>query len=447
MRFFPRSLRFRVLFYVFITSFFMMVMLGSLIFQQTRYLTTTLAQEELLEMAKKIASYIEYDWKGQFDLDLPRRYVEYYKDTDSSEYAVLNSGGEVLFNSTGFVRNSIKNTSDGAGKYYFHYETKDGRLFAALKYDYLFEGKIYPIYVLEYEEEFAALLSTLEQDFLLNIMFFGLPLLLIQAIFIIFIFRDAFSPVFRVSKDAQNITFENLSFRLDEKNIHDEILPLVHGVNMALARLEKSAKSQKFFIANAAHELRTPISILKARIASLKDEKEIYMLNQDLRNINRLISQMLDISRLDAPESFSKNDISLNKLAQKACADIGELYVYANKDLSLIEREKNQTINGNEDILYRAVLNLLENALKHTPEKSQVKVIVDDRRIVIRDYGKPISEDDQMRIFEAFEKAPENINSKGSGLGLAIVRKAAEIHGGSIALETRKDGNDFVLRF
>lgn len=447
MNLFPRSLRFRVLFYVFITSLFMMVMLGSLIFQQTRYLTATLAQEELLELAKKIASYIEYDWKGQFDLDLPRRYVEYYKDTDSSEYAVLNTGGNILFNSEGFAPKSIKNTQDEAGKYYFHYETKDGRLFAALKYDYLFEGKIYPIYVLEYEEEFAELISTLEQDFLLNILLFGLPLLLIQAIFIIFIFRDAFSPVFRVSKDAQNITFENLSFRLDEKNIHNEILPLVHGVNMALARLEKSAKSQKFFIANAAHELRTPISILKARIASLKDEKEIYVLNQDLRNINRLISQMLDISRLDTPESFSKGDISLNKLAQKACADIGELYVSANKDLSLIEREKNQIINGNEDILYRAVLNLLENALKHTPEKSQVKVIVDDRRIVVRDYGKPISEDDQMRIFEAFEKAPENINSKGSGLGLAIVSKAADIHRGSIALETRKDGNDFVLRF
>lgn len=447
MRFFPRSLRFRVLFYVFITSLFMMVMLGSLIFQQTRYLTTILAQEELLEMAKKIASYIEYDWKGKFELDLPQRYVDYYKETDYSEYAVLSSGGEVLFHSDGFTRNSIKNTLNGTGKYYFHYETKDGELFTGLKYDYLFEGNIYPIYVLEYEEEFTELLSTLEQDFFLNIMFFGLPLLLIQAIFIVFIFRDAFSPVFRVSRDAQNITFENLSFRLDEKDIHDEILPLVHGVNMALARLEKSAKSQKFFIANAAHELRTPISILKARITSLKDEKEIYMLNQDLRNINRLISQMLDISRLDAPESFSKSEISLNKLAQKACADIGELYVSANKELSLIEREKNQMINGNEDILYRAILNLLENALKHTPDKSPVKVIVEDRRIIVRDYGNPISEDNQMRIFEAFEKAPENINSKGSGLGLAIVSKAADIHKGSIALETRKDGNDFVFRF
>ena len=156
---------------------------------------------------------------------------------------------------------------------------------------------------------------------------------------------------------------------------------------------------------------------------------------------------MLDISRLDSAESQPRVSIELNSTVQKACADIGELYIARNKELSLEERAKNQVIMGNEDILYRAILNLLENALKHTPENSRVKVIVDLKKVIVRDYGPPISEDSKTRIFEAFEKAPENMNTKGAGLGLSIVRKAAEFHKGSISLETRKDGNDFILRF
>ena len=193
--------------------------------------------------------------------------------------------------------------------------------------------------------------------------------------------------------------------------------------------------------------MRTPISILKARISNLKDEKEVYALNEDLRNINRLIGQMLDISRLDLAEEAPKTEIDLNVIAHKACADMGPLFINSGKELSLEQRVKQQTIMGNEDILFRAILNLLENALKHTPTDTKVSVIIDDMKLTVRDHGKPIPEDYKDRIFERFEKTPDNTQTKGSGLGLAIVKKAAEIHGGSISVSPRKDGNDFILDF
>ena len=243
----------------------------------------------------------------------------------------------------------------------------------------------------------------------------------------------------------RKVKYDNLSFRLNEDNVHSELLPLIKGVNNSLSRLEKSAETQKFFIANAAHELRTPLAILKARIASLKNEKEIYLLNEDLRNINRLISQMLDISRMDSIQDIPKTQININEITQKACADIGALFIAQNRELSLEQKDHDQMINGNEDTLFRAILNLLENALKHTPSDTNVRVIIEGKKIIIRDYGKPIPEEHKIKLFERFEKLPENTNTKGSGLGLSIVKKAAEIHNGTIAIVSRKDGNDFVL--
>ncbi|MEC7028186.1 MAG: HAMP domain-containing sensor histidine kinase [Pseudomonadota bacterium] len=444
-----KSLLFKVVVNVFATSLLIMLLLGYIIFSQISVVTNALEKDDLLEQARKIASYIEYDWKGSFTLDLPNRYRTYYdEDEDGThQYAVMNTSGRILFKSDDFMEEQIQNTLKEGGKHYFNFQTEDGRNFTGLKYDYLFEGKIYPIFILEHEAEFTKLLSSLEDDFLTKVLIYGTPLLLLQGLLIILIFRETFMPIFKAARDARNIKYDNLSYRLDEDNIHMELLPLIRSINNSLARLEKSAEQQKFFIANAAHELRTPISILKARISNLKDEKEVYALNEDLRNINRLIGQMLDISRLDLAEEAPKTEIDLNVIAHKACADMGPLFINSGKELSLEQRVKQQTIMGNEDILFRAILNLLENALKHTPTDTKVSVIIDDMKLTVRDHGKPIPEDYKDRIFERFEKTPDNTQTKGSGLGLAIVKKAAEIHGGSISVSPRKDGNDFILDF
>ena len=448
MKFMPKSLSMRVVINVFLTSVFILVLLGLLIFSQITAMTKSLAEEDLLEQARKIASFIEYDWKGKFEVDLPRRYEDYYAEPSGNhQYAVLNASGKILFSSKNFMDDKIKDTLKETGKYFFNFEMEDGKFFSGLKYDYLFENKIYPIFVIEYEAEFSKFLGSLEHDFLNNILLLGVPLLILQAFLVVLIFRNALRPVLTAAREARNIKYDNLSARLDESNVHTEILPLIQSVNNSLARLEKKAEAQKFFIANAAHELRTPISILKARISSLSNEREVFLLNDDLRNINHLISQMLDISRLDLSDARPKGDVSLNEIAKKACEDIGPLFIAHKKELSLEQVCHDQIIPGNEDTLFRAVLNLLENALKHTPEKTPVEVIVAKKKIIVRDFGIPIPDAHKIKIFERFEKLPESTNVKGSGLGLSIVKKAAEIHGGTISINTRDNGNDFMLDF
>lgn len=446
MQFFPKSLRLRVITNVFATSLLVILLIGFLIFYQMKVVVDKISQEKLLEQARRIASYIEYDWKGSLALDVPLGYRDYFSSGESGQFAVLTAGGKILFSSKNFVRDYIDGTLEESGKYYFNFTSENGHRFIALKYDYLYENKIFPIYVIEDKDEFSEFLRMIAKDFLNVVVLYAIPLLALQGLLILFIFRQTFKPIIQAARDARKIKYDNLSYRLEE-DVHDEIRPLIQSINNGLSRLEKSAEAQQYFIANAAHELRTPISILKARISSLKNEKEVFLLNDDLRNINRLIGQMLDISRLDFAESAPKADVDLNKLVQKACADMGPLFIDAGKELSLEQVHDDQVIFGNEDIVFRAVLNLLENALKHTPDKTSVEVVVDRKKIIVRDYGVPIPSEHQIKVFEKFEKMPDSANTKGSGLGLAIVKRAAELHNGVITLISRENGNDFVLDF
>lgn len=405
-----------------------------------------LLEDQLLDEATLIASFIEYNWRGNFELDLPRNRRDYYENpSDNHQYAVLNAAGKILFQSEGFYKSIVKTTLDFPGRHYFTFNDKNGESFYGIKYDYLFEDKIYPVYVIENEDIFSEFATSLTKDILENIFIVGFPLLLIQGILIILIFRFAIKPILRASKEAKNIKYNNLGYRMPEENMPQEILPLIQSFNQSLGRLESSIEEQKFFIANAAHELKTPITILKARISKLKNEKEIFMLNQDIRNINRLISQMLDVSRLDYAYSLKKQDVNLNKIVKQICQEMGPLFIDTKRNLSLSEDIKDQTVYGNEDVLYRAILNLVENTLKHTPEETSVSVIIREKHVIIRDYGPPIKEEHQQIIFNRFEKTPDGISRKGSGLGLAIVQKAAELHFGRIELKTRPDGNDFIF--
>ncbi len=442
------SLLLKIIVNVFFTSIIMLLLYGGLVFSQISSLTDEMAKENLLEQARKIASFLEYDRNGDLTMDFPKRDRDYFaNEAGEHQYAVMNTKWEYLFSSDNFMKDEIRETLEQGGEYYFEFTTEEGDNFIALKYDYLFDEKIYPVYIVENEALFREFLETMQSKFNINILIYGLPLLFLQGILIILLFRNALSPIIQVAKDARNIKYDNLSFRLNDKNVPVEVMPLIKSVNNGLARLENSANAEKLFIANAAHELRTPISILKARIASLQNEKEIYTLNQDLRHINRLISQMLDISRLDVSQVPDMGEVNLNDVAHAACEDMGALFVGQDKPLSLDEKSKNQIVTGNEEMIFRAILNLLENALKYTPADSSVKVMVENKSIIIRDFGQPIAAEYQDKIFERFEKSPENLSSKGSGLGLAIVKKTAEIHGARIQLITRENGNDFILAF
>lgn len=139
--------------------------------------------------------------------------------------------------------------------------------------------------------------------------------------------------------------------------------------------------------------------------------------------------------------------IRLDHIIREVCCDFWPLFINAQKDLQTDGLDQKLEILGNRDTVYRAVRNLLENALAHSPTKTPVKIMLNGRRLSVKDCGDPISESEQDKIFERFQRAGHSAPSGGAGLGLPIVKRTMDLHGGTLHLEAAKEGNAFILEF
>ena len=163
--------------------------------------------------------------------------------------------------------------------------------------------------------------------------------------------------------------------------------------------------------------------------------------------MTRLVNQMLEISKLDSSENIKMTSVDLNEIVKQVCVDLGPLFIAASREIRLIGDEKTHIISGNREALYRAVRNIVENAIKYSPAGTPVEIDISDRKVSVKDYGAPIDENIRGDIFKRFYRKGGR-NSSGAGLGLSIATKVMELHAGSVYLEPgRKDGNNFVLSF
>ena len=226
-----------------------------------------------------------------------------------------------------------------------------------------------------------------------------------------------------------------------------EIVPLVHAVNQALDRLEEGFRAQRDFTADMAHELRTPLAIMRARVDALEPGPTQEALRTDLVGMARTVGQVLDIAEL---ESFVVGDdakADLHAVCSEAVAFMAPLAVDMAKTIALTGAEGPVWVHGHSDALFRAVRNLVENAIRHTPKGVSIEIDVSaDGTVRVLDDGPGVPEADRESIFRRFWRR-DRARADSRGLGLAIVARVAEAHGGSIGVENRRDGGAiFTLR-
>ena len=272
--------------------------------------------------------------------------------------------------------------------------------------------------------------------------------------------RKSLAPVVALSDQAERMSAKNLSERLEVRNPNDELGRLAGVLNGLLARLDRSFESMRSFTADAAHELRTPLSIIRgeADVALSQDReateyKEALAIIQDeARRLSRLVDDMLSLARADAGQRpLEIKELYLNDLAEDCCRAAQVLALQKGISLSL-QPSSDITISGDEDLLRRMMMNLLDNAIKYTPTGGVVSLAVIEEdasiRIVVTDTGVGIPPEAAPRIFERFYrvgKARSRVDG-GSGLGLAIAKWAAEAHNGSINCTSRPDeGSTFTV--
>jgi two-component system sensor histidine kinase MprB len=256
--------------------------------------------------------------------------------------------------------------------------------------------------------------------------------------------RAAVAPVRHLTEATEDVTAtRDLSRRIDA-SARDELGRLAGSFNTMLAALEDSARSQRRLVADASHELRTPLTSLRTNIEVLAraddlpaDERERLLADvvEQLAEMSELVAELVALDR--AEEAAGElEDVRLDLVAAEAI----ERARRNRPGVAYAADLRESVVRGNAGSIERAIANLLDNAAKWSPPGGEVEVRVGDGQVVVRDHGQGVAEDDLPYVFDRFYRAPSARGQSGSGLGLAIVRRVAEAHGGSVALERAPGG-------
>lgn len=243
-------------------------------------------------------------------------------------------------------------------------------------------------------------------------------------------------PLREVSRQATELSGERLNERLHAPRLVREITPLVRAVNLALDRLEADYRAQREFTAHAAHELRTPLAILRARLESRFTAEELGDVGLEIDSLGRLVEQLLCLAQLDSETVFESASMDAYACAVEVARDIAPLALAKDHNLSAATPDAAVRINGNATLARLVFRNLIENAIQHTPPGTSIVVSArDERTVVIEDDGPGIPPAEHALIFERFRRGPA-ATGPGAGLGLAIARRVMDRGGGQLLLDS-----------
>jgi len=277
-----------------------------------------------------------------------------------------------------------------------------------------------------------------------------------------FLARKSLAPIASMNSQTQRISAENLSARLDVTNSRDELGRLATTINDLLARLENSFKEQQRFIADASHELRTPLAVLRGetevalgKTRSIDEYQQSLSLIQDeAERLSRIVEDLFILARqpINTRAALNKERVSLNDAVRDCARAAQVLAVRKGVRLKLEHDSPSIALNGDEELIRRLILNLLDNAVKYTPSGGEISLALGRQNggaeIVVRDTGIGIPEASQPRVFDRFyrvDKARARAMG-GAGLGLSIAQWIVEAHGGAISIvSTPGKGSTFTV--
>jgi signal transduction histidine kinase len=264
---------------------------------------------------------------------------------------------------------------------------------------------------------------------------------------LIFTLRGALKPLERLQRYARTITPAHAGVRLPTDDLPRELLGPVEAINGALDRLDRGFQAQRDFLADAAHELRTPLAILAAHLDSIQDPARTAALRADVERMTRLVSQLLMVAQLEALTIRPDEQADLSEIAAEVAILMAPLAVRAGRSIAVLNAEHPVPVRGNRDALYQALRNLVENALKFTPAGTEVEIEIDQGGgVSVSDRGPGIPEAQREMLFQRFWRADRR-QSGGAGLGLAITHRIAAAHAGQLRVDDNPGGGArFTLR-
>lgn len=239
--------------------------------------------------------------------------------------------------------------------------------------------------------------------------------------------------------------------------VPEELRPLIVAFNEMMSRLEENLQAQQRFIADAAHQMRTPLTGLRMQAELAVDETDPELLHDSLTRIARsterashLINQLLTLARAESSSEkiYAVEQVDLEMLVREVAHDLFPRAQARNIDLGVENTGWPLLVDGNPVMLNELITNLVDNAIKYTPEGGSVTIrtqATDFAILEIEDTGMGIPEEDRERVFERFYRVLGS-DADGSGLGLPIVREIAEMHRASVTLKPNPSGQGSIAQ-
>ena len=343
-----------------------------------------------------------------------------------------------------FISHSAVSGMDGLQNYMIKVEPQDGDSPITFNVD---PKALFPQFQQEIQET--------KEAFLLRSVIATTIIILLSSVCTYFLTKKALAPLQKLTNEVSQIQAQNLSTQLPVPNSKDEIAQLTSSFNEMLARLDNAFSTQKQFSANAAHELRTPLAVLQTNLEVFekKQEPEIVeyrqlftMIKEQTARLSHLVGTLLDMTNL---KSVPRTDrVSLAELTDEVFCDLDSVAQKAG--ITLLLDSQDCTVTGSYVLLYRAVYNLVENAIKYNRPDGTVTVTIrlENNRalILVQDTGIGISPENQEKIFHPFFRVDKSRSRAmgGAGLGLALVDEIAREHDGQVKVQKSNDQGSLI---
>ena len=365
-----------------------------------------------------------------------------------------------------FISHSAVSGMDGLQNYMIKVDPQDGDSPITFNVD---PKALFP----QFEQE----IQETKEAFLLRSVIATTIIILLSSVCTYFLTKKALTPLQKLTSEVSQIQAQNLSTQLEVPNSKDEIAQLTSSFNEMLTRLDNAFSTQKQFSANAAHELLTPLAVLQTNLEVFEKKQEpemveyrqlFTMIKEQTARLSQLVGTLLDMTNL---KSVPRTDhVSLEELVDEVFCDLDpvaekagisihfddsssqDLYTDVHTPDASALNNNILNITGSYVLLYRAVYNLVENAIKYNRPNGSVTVSVKEKNgqamILVKDTGIGISPENQKKIFDPFFRVDKSRSRAmgGAGLGLALVDSIAREHGGSVkVLESNEKGSIIAL--
>src|SRR5215471_4983613 len=399
-----------------------------------------LHERALREQADEILRYVGTASDGRLQLKLPGPLAELYSEAYGRyAFAVLDSTGKVLFSSLRDNQPIVSAAPAGPSVTYFHRRRSNSEIYGV---SVPAETAGHRLWILVSQDlaHRDVLIDDIVADFFTSDGWITAPILLILLVIDVAIFRRALRPVIVASARAERIGPTRTDLRLPEVGMPQEVRPLVHAVNQALDRLDEGFRAQREFTADAAHELRTPLTILRTEIDMIPDRDLAQSLRDDVEGMSRLVNQLLEMAELETFVIGPDETADLASVATEVAAYLAPLALAQNKTVAVTGVPAPVRVSGNADTIGRAIRNLVENALAHTPAGTVVDIIIDPSGVVqVGDRGPGVPASARDLVFRRFWRHDRR-RPGSAGLGLSIVARIAEMHRATVNVTDRPGG-------